>query len=905
MIEPRKPEHGILKIVLLYALFAGIWIWLSDTAVSLLFSEPEQIIRANMLKGWFFVAVTSALFYGLMRSVVKSRLAASMRENQLQAEKLRALQLLEAIAEGSDDAIFAKDIQGRYLLFNKACSRFLGKSPEEVLGKNDTEILPPADAETVIQLNRRILSENRVMRAENVVNTRNGPTVFLTTRGPLHDAQGSTIGIFGISRDITDFRNIEKELRQQRDFAETLIDTAQAIILVLAPDGRIVRFNSYMEQLSGWKLAEVQGKDWFSTFLPQPNQARTRELFLSAITDLKTVGNVDTLITRSGEKLAIEWYDKTLKDEEGRLIGLLSIGLNVTARAQAEEALRESEEHFRSVFEQVAVGMSMLTPEGKWIEVNQRLCDTVGYSREELMGMGYHDITPFEDDRALDAANVSQMIEGKQRSASWEKRYLRKDGQHIWVRITTTLIRDKVGLPKYFLSITEDITAHKHAEEQIHRLAFYDALTGLPNRTLLLDRIGMVLPIAQRQRRNDALLLFNVDRFKNINDASGQAVGDILLRAVGERLLGVLREGDVLARLSGDEFAILLPDLAHPAHAAAHKTMHVAEKIHASLREPFQVGEEMATLTASIGIALFPREDNDTPLDILRRANTALHESKSAGGAQTTLFERSMDENTKQRFRIERELRLAIPAGQLRLYLQPQVNAAGKIVGAEALVRWQHPERGLIPPGSFIPIAEESELIIEIGRWVFSQVCQLLTHEALFGRPYRISVNISPRQFRQPDFVSWVRNELTASGAEPTHLTFEVTEGVVIDNINSIVAKMNELTVMGIHFSIDDFGTGYSSLAYLKLLPIHELKIDKTFVQDAPTDPDDAALVETILAVAKHMHLKVVAEGVETEEQAEFLNQRGQVIHQGYLFGKPEPATQWEERIIAESRKAP
>ena len=322
----------------------------------------------------------------------------------------------------------------------------------------------------------------------------------------------------------------------------------------------------------------------------------------------------------------------------------------------------------------------------------------------------------------------------------------------------------------------------------------------------------------------------------------------------------------------------------------------MADKIHTALHQPFSIGGEEITVTTSIGITLFPEIPDEVPDHILRRADTALHRAKRAGGNQIAFFETDMGESAEQRFRVERELRRAIPAGELRLYFQPQVDAQGHLAGAEALVRWQHPERGLVPPGVFIPIAEESDLIVDLGVWVLSESCRLMAREDMAGYPLRLSVNLSPRHFRQKGFVPWLRDLLSATGADPTHLTLEVTEGLMIDNINDVVAKMNELTAMGIHFSLDDFGTGYSSLAYLKRLPIHELKIDKSFVQDAPTDPNDAALVETILAVARHMHLKVVAEGVETEEQAAFLNARANLIHQGYLYGRPEPAETWMAR---------
>ncbi|GAB5606125.1 EAL domain-containing protein [Sideroxyarcus sp. TK5] len=777
-IAPAFDERPLLLVqmlpILLSAALGGLGPGLFATALSALgltyFAIPplNSFAIGGMidLVHMFFLVLNGALVSALSHMLHESRARAEQehaRTATALAERSRAVQLLDGIAEGATDAIFAKDRDGRYLLFNRAAARYVGKSADEVLGRDDTVNFPPEQAAMVMADDRKVMESGRVVTNEHKLTTTQGETVFSTTQGPLYDAHGNVFGVFGIARDITALKAIERQLRQQRDFAETLIDTAQTIILVLDPEGRIMRFNDYMEKLSGWTLAEVSGRDWFSTFLPPAKQDATRQLFRSAIHDINTQGNIDTIVARDGRELSIEWYDKTLKDHNGNTIGLLAVGMNVTEQ--------------------------------------------------------------------------------------------------------------------------------RRAEQQIHQLAFYDSLTGLPNRALLLDRLGMMLPIALRQKRHDALLVVNIDRFKGINDTSGQAVGDALLKAVAERLTGLLREGDVLARVSGDEFAILLPDLSKQLHAAAHQAMHVAEKVHYGLREAFEIGDERFSLTVSLGIALFPMHTaEDAPLDILRRANTALHQAKAAGGGRSTMFEQSMDDSTKQRFQLERELRQAIAAGELRLYLQPQVDASGRTVGAEALVRWQHPQRGLVPPALFIPIAEESDLIIDIGQWVMSQACKLLADETLLGRPYRIAVNISPRQFRQPDFVPWLQNMLAECGAEPTHLTLEVTEGVVIDNIGNVIAKMNELAIMGIHFSLDDFGTGYSSLAYLKRLPINELKIDKTFVQDAPSDPNDAALIESILAVARHMHLKVVAEGVETQEQADFLNQRGEVIHQGYLFGRPEPA---------------
>lgn len=439
----------------------------------------------------------------------------------------------------------------------------------------------------------------------------------------------------------------------------------------------------------------------------------------------------------------------------------------------------------------------------------------------------------------------------------------------------------------------QDYEEKEKARNELEHLAYYDTLTGLPNRSQLIEKLNHSLSACKQRRCESALILLNLDSFKTLNDARGHYSGDILLRAVAERLKTVLDTRDILARMSADEFAILLQCSQGASKTMAALAQDLADKVHIALKFPLRVGSEEIPITCSLGIALFPLNPDDLPGDVLRRANTAMHRAKRNGGNQSLVFEQAMMSEVEKRFQIERELHAAIADGQLRLYLQSQVNASGAIVGAEALVRWQHPERGLIHPASFIPIAEETDLIVDVGIWVLTESCKILAQDEMLGHPVRLSVNISPRHFGQPGFVAGIRRILADTGADSSHLTLEITEGLLVNDINDVIAKMTELAALGIHFSLDDFGTGYSSLTYLKRLPIQELKIDKIFVQDAPSNQDNAALVETILAVAKHMQLNVVAEGVETREQAAFLKTRAEVIYQGYLFGKPEPAQDW------------
>lgn len=560
---------------------------------------------------------------------------------------------------------------------------------------------------------------------------------------------------------------------------------------------------------------------------------------------------------------------------------------------------RESERSYRLLTEQVPaiIYRAGIDKYSKTIYVSPRVAK-LGYEADEWVS------TPDMWERLLhpeDRSQVMQQLAESHRNGgpfSAEYRLRTREGEWRYFSDEAQPVLDEAGNALYMQGVMLDITERKQSEANVHRLAYYDSLTGLPNRILLMDRLGQILTFSRREKRACAIIFLNIDRLKTLNDALGHAAGDLLLKAVADRLSSILREDDTLARMTGDEFAILLQNLDTAAHVASRHAHVVVEKIHQAMKQPFSSGVEDVTITVSLGVTLFPELEHDAPDDILRRADTALHRAKKSGGNQTAFFETDMEQLASQRFLVERELRQAIRTDELQLYLQSQVDADGKVVGAEALVRWQHPVRGLVMPAAFVPIAEESDLIIDLDGWMLKQVCRLLTMESIADMPVRISVNISPRHFRQPGFVESVRNLLTLTGADPSHLTLEVTEGLMIDNINDIVAKMTELAALGIHFSVDDFGTGYSSLAYLKRLPIHELKIDKTFVQDAPDDPDDAALVEVILSVASHLRLKIVAEGVENQAQADFLNARAKVIHQGYFFSRPEPARVWLERTL-------
>ena len=427
----------------------------------------------------------------------------------------------------------------------------------------------------------------------------------------------------------------------------------------------------------------------------------------------------------------------------------------------------------------------------------------------------------------------------------------------------------------------------QQAEKTIRHQALYDDLTGLPNRRLLLERLGQEISRSLRHDHIGAVLFLDLDHFKTINDSLGHRVGDKLLQAVAARLQSRARAEDTVARLGGDEFIVLLSEIADDAAIAASDTQQVADQLIELFRAPFSIGGHELHLSASIGMALFPMGQAN-PEELLQQADVAMYSAKENGRENSRLFLPVMQAAVDQRLRIERGLRQAIGNDQLELYYQPQVTTDGRITGAEALVRWNHPEQGLVSPGEFIGVAEETGLIYQLGDWILRRACSEL---AQLGevKAVHISVNISPKQFRESGFVERVKLILAETGAPPHLLTLEITESLFIDNIGQTVERMRLLKAMGISFAIDDFGTGHSSLAYLKRLPLDTLKIDQSFVRDISTDPNDATIVETIIVMARHLGLAVIAEGVETEEAFEFLQTRGCRQFQGYLFGRPGP----------------
>lgn len=566
---------------------------------------------------------------------------------------------------------------------------------------------------------------------------------------------------------------------------------------------------------------------------------------------------------------------------------------------KANRQLTRSEEKYRSIFESLTDVYFQVDLKGLIEELSPSIVNNLNYQREQMLGRRLWDYfaDPAHCDRMLDRLEQVGMV------SDFEVLLVNRDGSKRPCAITATREQPPSGKGRIY-GVFRDVTERKQAEAKIEHQAYHDGLTNLPNRNLLLDRLELALNRSRRHGYEGALLLIDLDRFKTINDSLGHSVGDQLLCEVSERLTSILPEEDMVARIGGDEFVVLLMDVGSDTQAAAIKTQGIAEKIRHQLSLPICIRDHELYITPSIGITLFPIQQEDADA-VLKHGDTAMYHAKSSGRNAIRFFLPGMQAEADERLGLEKDLRLAIAHNQLKLFFQPQIDATGAVCGAEGLLRWEHPEHGLITPDRFIPVAEETGLILPIGDWVLRTACRLIARwsdSELAGSLGHIAVNVSPWQFRQPDFPRQVERILASTGADPGRLGLELTEGVVIDNVADTVEKMASLKLLGVKISVDDFGTGYSSLAYLKKLPLDILKIDRSFVEEVTEDESNAAIVETIIAIADHLGLEVIAEGVETQGQWAFLQAKGCGQYQGYYFSKPLPIEQFEAYVVERIR---
>lgn len=774
-------------------------------------------------------------------------------------------------------------------------------SPAEV--EADVRVLwAQVDPECVPRLRDRI-SESAARlgpwRDEWRITTASGRRKWIQGHGkPMPWSEGGTVWT-SLLLDITEQREAARKVAVSEARLRALLERIDAIAVQgYDLQRRVFLWNSASERLYGYSAAEAIGQRLEDLIIPPELQHAVTSEVEGWMRHGRPIPSAElTLRDKWGDPVHVFSSHALLENTHGEM-ELFCVDVDLGERNRAIEALRQSEARLSRVL--------AVTGEGIWdwdipaglVHNNLRWMEILGLPPDLLT----HAVQDFERflhpaDRGWVMKKIHDCLVSGDAYAC-EFRVIRADGREIWLEDRGKVVdRDAHGHAVRMVGSMSDISSRKQAEQQARFMAYFDPLTALPNRQLLEERLSRSLEASQADGSFGALVMLDLDDFRTVNESRGHGIGDRLLQAVAQRLGALLRGGDTLARPGGDEFLLLLPSLgASPELARAH-VEPILQRLVEALEDPAEIDGLRCSVAASLGVTLYPIGEACTPADLLREADTALYMAKSAGRAQTSFYLPSMGGEVDARMQLEMDLKQALRNSQFQLYAQSEVDAAGNIAGAELLLRWMHPERGLLAPGAFIEVAERSGAIIAIGDWVLGEGCRAAARLAAAGHAIPISINISPRQFRQPDFVARVQAHLKASGARPELIVLEVTENLLIDDVEQAAARMRELAAMGLRFSIDDFGTGFSSLSYLKRLPIYQLKIDRSFVMDTPEDANDCAIVKLVISMAESLGLSVVAEGVETREQADFLQRSGCELQQGYLYARPEPLEDWITRI--------
>lgn len=782
------------------------------------------------------------------------------------------------------DALFVCDGDGRIQFANRAAETILGFTPKELVGRMFDDLLEDPEGDTSFMSMR---STNVTSKERNFA-ARNGDVVemLLSIAPVMH--HGEPAGAVLIGRDIRDRKENEREIRKAVMLLESTLDSTADGILVVGDNGKILSYNKLF--LDMWRIPKkvIDGSDERKAFdavldqLSNPEEFRRSTEAIDAQPDTESF---DLVLFKDGRRF--ERYS-TGRRIEGVANARVWSFRDVTAKFTAEAALRDSELRYRLLFEQNAAGVCVTKIDGEIVDCNTTFASMLGYQRAELMG----NKIALLYERPSERAEIELALQETRTLNSVETELRRKNGGSLYVLQNMTLAGDRIHMT------VADISDRKRAEEQIEFHAYHDVLTHLPNRKLFTDRLSQNLTHARRIGKALAVMFVDLDHFKAINDTLGHTAGDELLLEMARRLRGCVREDDTVARLGGDEFTILLSELRHPEDAVT-----VAEKIIAAVQKPVVVGGAPIEVSASIGIALYPVDGND-PESLLRNADSAMYRAKESGRNTYQLCTDEMKGRALQRISLETKLRRALQEKQFVLHYQPQVSLTdGKVIGAEALLRWDDPERGWVFPSSFIPVAEESRLILPIGDWVLRTACAQMRewHDRGLDLP-RLSINLSPRQFQQQDLVDSVRRVLEETRLDAKALDIEITEGTAMANAEATIETLHALRELGCSISIDDFGTGYSSLSYLKRFPITCVKVDGAFVRDLTRNEGDAAIVSAVIGIARSLKLRVIAEGVETEEQLTFLRRRRCDAAQGYYFSRPIAAEALAEYITGDRR---
>ncbi|MBN2231698.1 MAG: EAL domain-containing protein [Deltaproteobacteria bacterium] len=802
---------------------------------------------------------------------------------------------------------------GRFVFWNRQCEKVTGYQLADVIGKTAFDIFPPEQAAVFQAGDREVVDRGEPIEFDGLALTpRSGPTrivrviktpLFLDSKNPL---------VIAHAQDITEQHEMQCRMEEQRLLKDAIFNSIPSQMAVIDEDGKILAVNR------AWlDFGQENGADEETLLAVGTNYldlcARVgKDQCASGQDALRAERGLREVLTGKRSLFSMEYDCHSDRQERFYLMkvtplcsdrnrrGAVVSHTDITARRRAENIIRASHRRveeqvrkrtaelqlFAKIFGSALEGMTLTDPQGTILNVNEAFTTITGYEREEVLGKNPRVLKSEKHDDDFYRRMWQELIHnGRWEGEVWNRR---KSGEVYPEWLSVNAITGDDGRIEHFIAVFHDITEIKEKEARITELAYNDPLTGLPNRTLMIDRLTVALSQAQREQRRVAVLFLDLDNFKMVNDSLGHPLGDRLLIEVGRHLTGVVRQGDTVARLGGDEFLIINPlrqNVAVP---------YLAERILASFKQPFRIDGHDFFITSSIGIAIFP-DDGETPDQLVKNADIAMYQAKNEGKGCFRLFDQQLNDRLMEQVAIERDLRAALAERAFPVYYQPKVEPTyGNIVGMEALVRWRRPDGILVPPDRFIPVAEETGMIREIGLQVLEQACRdTLTLHARGFPMLRVSVNISAVQFKDRNLVPRVLQILHETGLDAAFLDLEITETTMMADLEATERSLRQLAEHGITLSVDDFGTGYSSLYYLKRFPFRTVKIDRSFVRDIHTNEDDAAIVSAILHMASSLNLETVAEGVEDREQLIFLQRHGVDLVQGYLYSPPVPFEQF------------
>jgi diguanylate cyclase (GGDEF)-like protein/PAS domain S-box-containing protein len=823
-------------------------------------------------------------------------LAAFSRNREMTTQLRDSEERWNFALEGAGDGVWDWSPQSDEALFSKRWKEMLGYAEHEFSNTGSVwlEHIHPDDKDRALFTVRDYFAGNQpFFIIEYRIRCKDDSWKWILARGKLvsRDANGNPLRMIGTHTDISDRKRYEESLQRSESKFRALYDSTSDAVMLLDKNG-FFDCNKATLALFGCATLEDFCAKHPTDLSPPKQPCGTSSLILANL-------RISTAMKKGS--LRFEWVHKRADIGENFPAEVLLSAMNLngkqvlqaTVRDITERKLAETELRIAATAFESQEGI-MVTDANKIIlRVNKAFTHITGYSTEEVIGK-----SPCILQSGRQSAKFYEdMWKRINTTGSWggEIWNRRKNGEVYPEYLIITAVKSTDGIVTNYVATLVDITLSKQAADEIERLAFYDPLTSLPNRRLLLDRLNLALASSHRSARKGALLFIDLDNFKTLNDTLGHDMGDLLLQQVAERLAACVREGDTVARLGGDEFVVMLENLSEQTVEAATQTETIGEKVLAVLNQAYRLASHEYHSTPSIGATLFNGHEQATD-ELLKQADIAMYQAKTSGRNALRFFDPQMQASINTRVELEADLRLALAENQFILYYQPQVYHDGRIIGAEVLIRWRHPQHGLVPPTDFIPLAEETGLILPIGQWVLETACAQIKiwegHE--LTQHLQLAVNVSARQFHQADFVTQVRQVLNRTAIRPDRLKLELTETLVLDDIKDTVLKMNTLRETGVRFSMDDFGTGYSSLAYLTQLPLDQLKIDQSFVRNIGMKPSDSMIVQTIIGMAKNLGMEVIAEGVETEAQRAFLEQHDCQVCQGYLFGKPVPLAEFE-----------